>query len=155
MRVFIEGLHAVALRLLGGLGILMALGVLSTIPRGMANGRHVGFSIVFAGICAFLCVAILVPRLTPEWLRRPATPGEGLNTVLALVLALFFVFGPMAGVVVAGYEVAEALLDRYLAAVLLPSVGLSLVLAITGVILANWPAPGDGAGQDTDLSATV
>ncbi|RYH10192.1 hypothetical protein [Tropicimonas sp. IMCC6043] len=155
MRLIIERFHSFALRLLGGVGLLMALGVLSTIPRGYAADRPVGLVIAFDAVCVLASLALLLARFTPGWLRRPTDSAHALHILIALVGAFFFAFGPMAGIWVVGQDLPEPLPERYLAIALLPSAALSLLLCLSGSALAKWPAQDGQARQKGDPVAGV
>lgn len=147
MRDIIDSLHVVMIRLLGAIGISYFFAILASIPVGLAIGRHLGGSIAVGFAGAGVCLFLLVPRLTPPWMRRPEHAGHGLTIVLAMFSILIFVLAPMAGIAVAGFEFPAADLRSYMTVAIAPSVAACLMLVVSGTVLANWRDPAARPGS--------
>ncbi|SNS45410.1 hypothetical protein [Tropicimonas sediminicola] len=157
MRDIIDSLHAIMLRLLGAIGILYFLAILAGIPVGLALGRHIGSSIAVGFAGAGVCLFLAVPRMTPPWLRRPEHPGHGLTILLAMFAVQIFVFAPMAGIAVAGFDLPVSSLPAYMTAAVAPSVAASLMVVATGLVLGNWrdPAPGRTMTREEEVRPNI
>ena len=123
---------------------------LAGLPTALAHGAPVTEPLRLALTGVLLSLVLVLPRVTPRWLSRPASGWQGVALVLALVVAQVLVFAPMATAALAGLALPASAFGTYLSWAQLPSAVTMLTLALTGVTLANWRDP---AGSDTPALA--